>query len=1301
MTSVGHEVAPIWPATGLSIWLVIRFGPRVGIAMALGEFAANLLDEVPVSGISETIQVSTMALGNILTAFAGAALWRRSQLRWAGKLGEFCEPASAAAASFAAPLIAAFLGVGALHFTAEKNLASPAGNLLAWWTSDAIGSLFLLPFLLSMPALDRQLRRSTPRDFLRGLLLLATCGAASWLIFAQPGGSRYLFALFPLLLLATLWFDAPGARLATLIMASTGIIASVRGHGPFATGLNGQGMITVQLFLSIIGLVGLILPVLHAGKNLTRRGTVILLLTGWVLAGSLFALLQYEQDRENAANFSSLTSNAGLDIQTRVTEYVDVGRGGAGFLSGSRAIDRAAWATYIQALDLSRRYPSLIGLGVVYPVPVAQTENFLQRIRADTAPNFKIHPVPAGKALPDHEQYVMTYLEPNAETHAAVGLDLATEEIRRTAADLARDTGEPQLSNQILLFGEPEKRTGFLLFVPVYRSNLPTKTVEERRAALRAWIVAPFFTEPFLQSALGRRATIVQLSIFSGDRPDPAHLLVTTEPPGAEQNQYERIVSRRIFGRPITLGWNRGPAFVPASRSLLLWLGTSFALAVVLLTGWVLSLETFRERAEALATERTAALRQSEARYRSLSEASTAGIWQINNAGETEYINHAMCDMLEIGHPEEISGQTYHRFFTPASLELMRTHHAKQADHQSSSDEVELLGQRGGHYTVLLSGAPLLDAEGALRGLVGTFTNITARKKTEAALQESEARYRRIVQTAEEGIWTIDAEARTSFVNPKMTQLLGYTFDEMMGRPLAEFMDAGGQALAEKNIERRKQGIAEEHEFKFLRRDQTELYCLLVTSPVFDVKGNYAGALAMVTDITERRRSEIQLRETEQRFRDLVDSTDGIVWEADAATFIFNSVSNNAERLLGYPVTDWLQPGFWANHIHPDDRDYAVQYCADCTKKRENHDFEYRFLAQGGRIVWLRDIVKIIEADGKPRWLRGLMVDITTQKETAQALQLEQEKAERYLEVAEVILVAFDTEARVTLLNRKGHEVLGYEIGELVGRNWFELCLPSDEREAVLKTYHRILSGDLEPVEYYENHVVRKDGTKRLIGWNNSMLRDDAGNISGTFSSGEDITEKKIAQDAIRASLREKEALLKEVHHRVKNNLQVITSLLRLEAGRSAHPATKSVLGDMQARIRSMAMLHESLYRSGTFAAIDLSAYLRQLTTHSVRAHASTPGAIQFHHDLASVNVEMDQALPCGLLVNELISNCFKHGFPGGRTGEIHIGLQPLPGGAQWGLRVSDNGVGLPLDFDARRGLSLGLQLVADLAATA
>ena len=233
----------------------------------------------------------------------------------------------------------------------------------------------------------------------------------------------------------------------------------------------------------------------------------------------------------------------------------------------------------------------------------------------------------------------------------------------------------------------------------------------------------------------------------------------------------------------------------------------------------------------------------------------------------------------------------------------------------------------------------------------------------------------------------------------------------------------------------------------------------------------------------------------------------------------------------------------------------------------------------------------------------------------------------------------------------------------------------------------------------HEYRVKFDDGTVRWLFGNSLPERlADGGVLWHGFIT--DITERKQVDQALQTSLQEKVALLNEVHHRVKNNLQVITSLLRLEAGRSSQPDTRAVLQEMQGRIRVMALLHETLYRAGTFASVDLGGYLKQLATQAFRAQSS--GAVRLSLQLDTVQVTMDQATPCGLLVNELVSNALKHAFPVGQGGEIQVALHAEHASAglasRWCLRVSDNGVGLPADFEVRRMSSLGLQLATDLA---
>lgn len=194
----------------------------------------------------------------------------------------------------------------------------------------------------------------------------------------------------------------------------------------------------------------------------------------------------------------------------------------------------------------------------------------------------------------------------------------------------------------------------------------------------------------------------------------------------------------------------------------------------------------------------------------------------------------------------------------------------------------------------------------------------------------------------------------------------------------------------------------------------------------------------------------------------------------------------------------------------------------------------------------------------------------------------------------------------------------------------------------------------------------------------------------------EELAERQRAEEALAQSLREKEGLLREVHHRVKNNLALIISLMRLEAGRDANEQTRAVLLEMQARIRSVVLLNEALYRTESYSRVRLADYLRQIATHLFQAQTTSAGPVRLVMDLAPVGVEARQAIPCGLIVNELVTNSLKHAFPNGRAGEVSIAL--ARGGGAATLRVSDNGIGLPPDLGSRRSQSLGLQLVSDLA---
>jgi PAS domain S-box-containing protein len=449
----------------------------------------------------------------------------------------------------------------------------------------------------------------------------------------------------------------------------------------------------------------------------------------------------------------------------------------------------------------------------------------------------------------------------------------------------------------------------------------------------------------------------------------------------------------------------------------------------------------------------------------------------------------------------------------------------------------------------------------------------------------------------------------------------------------------------------------------------------------------------------ERLQSEEALRESEARYAmTLTAVNDGLWdWHIPSGKAFFSGLYYT---ILGYE--DGAFPATydsWRLLVHPEDIERVERELRKCVESGGSFAIDLRMKKQSAEWLWVSTRGKAMEltAGGQALRMVGTLSDITERKRAEDALRLASDRLLLAVRAGKVATWDWDIVNDRLIWDEAMYRLYGGSSEQFNGayEAWLQGVHQEDRAREREKT-QQALSGSKEYDT--EFRVVWPDESVHYIQANGMVQRDTAGRPVRMLGTNWDITERKQAYDLIRESLREKEALLKEVHHRVKNNLQVITSLLRMEARRSEHPATKSVLDEMKSRILSMALLHESLYRSGTFASVDLGTYLKQLTNQSFRALAVRPGSVRLQLELASVQVEMDQALPCGLLVNELISNCLKHGFPGDRSGEVRVDLQLVDSGPQLRLRVSDTGVGLPADFESKRGKSLGLQLVSNLA---
>lgn len=515
--------------------------------------------------------------------------------------------------------------------------------------------------------------------------------------------------------------------------------------------------------------------------------------------------------------------------------------------------------------------------------------------------------------------------------------------------------------------------------------------------------------------------------------------------------------------------------------------------------------------------------------------------------------------------------------------------------------------------------------------------------------------------------------------------------------------------------------------------------------------------LGAIKDISERRQAEDQLRRSEETLRATATQLRGLLTNSPTVVYTMRpidgvlravEVSENIERLFGYSQEEALQPSWWADHIAPEDRVHVFS-AVGLIAERDEIAHEFRVIRKDGSISWIQDSLRCTAREhGRPVEVVGAWTDITSRKmaelrskrltalyatlsECNQAIVRSTRAEDLYAAVCRAAVehggIAL---AWIGLVDAQGERVVpvaafgesttyldGIEISvdprSAHGRGPTGTAVREDRaawsedfpHDPTTAAWHERARG---PGWSFSGSLpLRRDG--RAMGALTIYTRDQtvmdeearallvemSANISYALDSFSHEARRSDADRALRHSVHEKDVLLKEVHHRVKNNLQLISSLLRLETGRTDDLRVHDVLTEMQGRILSMALLHETLYRSADLAHINLGHYLTQLARQAFRSLAPA-GHLQLRTTLVDAEVEPDQAIPCGLLVNELVANAIKHGFPDDAPGTITVSL--ARDGEALCLDVRDDGVGLPDDLDARRATSLGLHLVSVLA---
>jgi len=300
----------------------------------------------------------------------------------------------------------------------------------------------------------------------------------------------------------------------------------------------------------------------------------------------------------------------------------------------------------------------------------------------------------------------------------------------------------------------------------------------------------------------------------------------------------------------------------------------------------------------------------------------------------------------------------------------------------------------------------------------------------------------------------------------------------------------------------------------------------------------------------------------------------------------------------------------------------------------------------------------------------------------------------KILDLADDAIVSVDHEERILLFNQSAERIFGYQPQELVGQS-LDILLPS--RPVALHRKHMEGAANFAESQREERIRIiarRKDRTEFTAEASISTVGVNGGSMFTVILR--DVTQRLAADESLQQSLREQGALLREIHHRVKNNLQVVSSLLGLQSRAADDDHVRKMLKDSQDRIHSMALLHEVLYQSNTFSRVNLPDYIWQIASHLFSSFGIGDDRIRLLTNLEAIDLNLDAAVPCGLIINELISNALKYAFPDGRKGEVRIDLLARPDGMAR-LVVADNGIGLHhLDWATAR--SLGMRLVRTLA---
>jgi PAS domain S-box-containing protein len=571
---------------------------------------------------------------------------------------------------------------------------------------------------------------------------------------------------------------------------------------------------------------------------------------------------------------------------------------------------------------------------------------------------------------------------------------------------------------------------------------------------------------------------------------------------------------------------------------------------------------------------------------------------------------------------------------------------------------------------------------------------ITERKVTQLKLLESQKYTRLLIDGSLDMICASDRNGYITEFNIAAQRTFGYTKEEMIGKHVGVLYADPEERKRITEYELYKKGVFG-GEVVNVKKSGEKFVAYLSASVLKDEHGQVVGAMGVSRDISSLKKAEKELRESEEKYRAIYEqayigiATMGLDGK-------FEEVNEQLCRMFGYSKEELSKMTFMEIAVIEDD--FVDYRSLILSGKLQRANFERKYIHKGGNIVNANVTVSAVKSiDGSITHFVAVYQDITESMKAGEALRAQSAKFNAIIESSSHVIWTVDRNICLTTFNEnyRAQQRQRYGIEAHVGLSMVTGAAVSTQEynNFWIKKYESAFAGF---PQYFETQFFDKNGTET---WRevylNPIISND-GVIREVSGIGHDITEKKKSEEQIRLQLQEKEVLLKEVHHRVKNNLQVISSILNLQSSYVKDEGTLNILKESQNRIKSMAFIHESLYQTKDFSSINFTEYVINLSQNLIHSYSNFDHEIKLNLDIQNVFLNLDLAIPCGLIINEIVSNALKYAFTeNSQGGEISISMKIE--GDELVLKIGDNGKGLPKHIDYRNTESLGLQLVVTL----